>query len=43
MMHSAAEFLGSTVVFPCMIVGDGKTKEILVDENLLEAHGLEKP
>ena len=26
-----------------MIVADGKTKEILADEKLLEAHGLEKP
>jgi len=26
-----------------VIVGDGKTKEILADAKLLEAHGLEKP
>lgn len=26
-----------------MVVADGKTKEILADEKLLEAHGLEKP
>ena len=42
-MDSAAEFLGSTVVFPCMIVGDGKAEEILADTKLLEEHGLRKP
>jgi len=26
-----------------VIVADGKTKDILADEKLLEAHGLEKP
>lgn len=26
-----------------LIVADGKTSEILEDEKLLEAHGLEKP
>jgi len=26
-----------------MIVADGKTKDILADTKLLEAHGLEKP
>ena len=30
-------------LFPRMIVADGKTKEILADAKLLEAHGLEKP
>jgi hypothetical protein len=27
----------------CVIVADGKIKEILADAKLLEAHGLEKP
>jgi len=38
------EFFSRTIVMDeGLIVVDGRTKEILADAKLLEAHGLEKP
>ena len=43
-MKLVAELFPRTIVMDeGMIVTDGKTKEILADAKLLEAHGLEKP
>ena len=43
-MRLVEELFPRTIVMDeGMIVADGKTKEILADEKLLEAHGLEKP
>jgi len=43
-MKLVEELFSCTIVMDeGMIVADGKTKDILADAKLLEAHGLEKP